>query len=75
MATLQEIKKALRMNPDLINKVQGLREFVEKNIEEFDFLYTGSNGFAGKQPTKEVNSPVDKKEVVSKKWNPVIKPI
>ena len=39
MATIQEIKKALKSDPDLLNRIPGLKDFVDKNRDQFDFLF------------------------------------
>ena len=67
--SIEQIKQALKKNPDLINRVDGLREFVENNIEEFQFLYTGSNGNSGRKKGSDTESV---KNEPSRRWNPKI---
>ena len=48
MATIQEIKKALKSDPGLLERIPGLKEFVDQNRDQFDFLF--------KNETKKPNS-------------------
>lgn len=80
MASIQEIKEALKRDPSLLNRIPNLREFVEQNREHFQFLFTGSNGFQGEakqknkkdKPIESVSSKVDQIINEGAKWNPKI---
>lgn len=69
MATIKEIQKALRADPDLINRIPNLREFVNQHREDFAFLFKDQT----KSKVKEVQSSEIKSEVVeTRRWNPKI---
>lgn len=53
MASIQEIKEALKRDPSLLNRIPNLREFVDQNREHFQFLFTGSNGAQGEVKQKK----------------------
>ena len=69
MATIKEIQKALREDPDLINRIPNLREFVNQHREDFAFLFKDQT----KNKVKEVQNSETKSEVVeTRRWNPKI---
>lgn len=72
MATIKEIQKALRADPDLLNRIPNLREFVNEHREDFAFLFKDQP----KNKVKEVQNSEVKSEVVStRRWNPKIESI
>ena len=72
MATIKEIQKALKADPDLLNRIPNLREFVNEHREDFAFLFKDQP----KNKVKEVQNSEVKSEVVStRRWNPKIEAI
>jgi hypothetical protein len=69
MATIKEIQKALKADPDLLNRIPNLREFVNEHREDFAFLFKDQP----KNKVKEVqNSEVRSDVVETRRWNPKI---
>lgn len=68
MSTIKEIQKALRANPDLLNRIPNLREFVNEHREDFAFLFKDQP----KNKVKEVQSEIKSDVVETRRWNPKI---
>lgn len=66
MATIKEIQKALKADPDLLNRIPNLREFVNEHREDFAFLFKD-------QPKNKVKEVQIRSDVVeTRRWNPKI---
>lgn len=85
MATIQEIKKALKSDPGLLERIPGLKEFVDQNRDQFDFLFKNetkkpnSNGRIYPENTGSngtsggtPDNVKDREDKEAKKWNPKI---
>lgn len=90
MASLSEIKEALKQDPKILNRIPGLKKFVEDHRDEFEFLFSdksskNQNANVAKTTTKKDASvpnsftnfdPTQSNEPVKgRKWVPSIKPI
>lgn len=69
MLNIKEIKKALKADPKLLDRIPKLREFVNEHRDQFKFLFESENN----DNRYEHSTPGQNQK--PKKWNPEITPI